>query len=389
MNKELKDYLEKNHSIIRPEDESMEDLSIMDGDLKNNEIFLTGENHGVKANIELRIKFLKYYKEKTNFKYYLCELPYSMTYFLNTYLKTKDENILKDIYKPLKGTDAWNKDEYDYWGTLYEFNRGLPEDDRLILVGTDIEHQPQNGIRFMKYCLDKNNVSELINDLVEEFIDKDHITNEKVEDFYKKINEELGKNEDLYKDLLGEYYYKFKHVNNNLLNMFKVYTGTNFNGVRDVKMYENFLNLSACIPKGKYFGQLGLSHIFQRAFPNIAWLGSSLNKEGSRFKGKVLSIAYAYQNCRYLYPTTRRNYASSIDTLEPTIEEFKHFIDSDYVLFKLNGADSPFDRELIWPLEHKSPKGGVTTDYFQYLVVAKDSEAMQGFEISPPSSDIS
>ncbi len=359
----------------------MEDLSIMDGDLENNEIFLTGENHGVKANIALRIKFLKYYKEKTNFRYYLCELPYSMTYFLNTYLKTKDENILKDIYKPLKGTDAWNKDEYDYWGTLYEFNMGLPRDDRMILVGTDIEHQPQNAIRFMKYCLDKNHVWGLINDYVEEFTDKDDIINEEVEYFYKKINEELSQNEDLYKSLLGEYYYKFKHVNDNLLNMFKVYTGTNFNGIRDVKMYENFLSLSACLPKGKYFGQLGLSHIFQRAFPNISWLGSSLNKEGSRFKGKVLSIAYAYQNCRYLYPTTRRNYASSIDTLEPTIEEFKHFIDSDYALFKLNGADSPFDKELIWPLEHKAPKGGVTTDYFQYLVVAKDSEAMEGFNI--------
>ncbi len=77
----------------------------MDDDLKDGEIFLTGENHGIKANIELRTKFLKYYKERTNFKYYLCELPYSMTYFLNIYLETKDENILKDIYRPLKGTE--------------------------------------------------------------------------------------------------------------------------------------------------------------------------------------------------------------------------------------------------------------------------------------------
>lgn len=385
MNKKLKDYLEKSHSVIRPGAESMEDLSIMDDDLENNEMFLTGENHGVKANIELRIKFLKYYKKKTNFRYYLCELPYSTAYFLNTYLETKDENIPKDIYKPLKGTDAWNKDEYDYWGTLYEFNRGLPESDRITLVGTDIEHQPQNGIKFMKYCLDKNNVSGNINDYVEEFNNKDEITNEELECFYKKIEAELTENGGLYKNLLKEYYYKFEHVNNNLLNMLEVYTGTNFNGVRDIKMYENFLSLSACLnlstrsSKNKYFGQLGLSHIFQRAFPNIAWFGSSLSNEESQFKGKVLSIAYAYQNCRYLYPTTRRNYTSSIDTLDSSVEEFKHFINSDYTLFKLNGEESPFDKELIWPLEHKSPVGGVTTDYFQYLVVARDSEAMEGF----------
>lgn len=380
MNKELKDYLKKNYSIIDPKDESMKDLSIMDDDLKDGEMFLTGENHGVRANIELRIKFLKYYKGKTNFKYYLCELPYSMTHFLNIYLETKDENTLKDIYRPLKGTDAWNKDEYDYWGTLYEFNRGLPEDDRLTLVGTDIEHQPQNGIRFMKYCLDKNHVSGIINDHVEEFWNKSDITNEELEYFYGKIEEELTKNEDLYGDLLKEYYFRFKHVNNNLLNMLEVYTGSNFNGVRDKKMYENFLIFFNCLPKGKYFGQLGLSHIFQKSFPNIAWLGSSLNKEGSQFKGKVLSVAYAYRDCKYLYPTTRRNYVSSIDTLDPSITELEYFIDSDYTLFKLNGEGSPFSKELIWPLEHKSPVGGVTTDYFQYLVVAKDSGAMRGFD---------
>lgn len=375
----LKDYLEKNHSIIYPEDESMEDLSIMDDDTKDSEIFLTGENHGVKANIELRIKFLKYFKEKTNFRYYLCELPYSMTYFLNTYLETKDENILNDVYEPLKGTDAWNKDEYDYWGSLYKFNKKLPEDDRIILVGMDIEHQPQNAIRFMKYCLDRNHVSGIINDYVEEFINKDNIADEELECFYEKIKKEITENEDLYKNLLKEYYFKFKHVNNNILNMLEAYTGNNFNGVRDKKMYENFLIISDYLLRDKYFGQLGLSHIFQKPFPQISWFGSSLNKEGSQFRGKVLSVAYAYQNCRYLYPTTRRNYESSINTLDPSIEEFKHFIDNDYTLFKLNGEGSPFKKELIWPLEHKSPIGGVTTDYFQYLVVARDSEAMKGF----------
>ncbi|MFW5649644.1 MAG: hypothetical protein ACOCG5_11195 [Candidatus Alkaliphilus sp. MAG34] len=381
MNKELKMYLEKNHSAICPEDESMKDLSIMDDDLKNSEIFLTGENHGVKANIELRIKFLRYYKERTNFKYYLCELPYSMTYFLNKYLETKDEDILKNIYEPLKGTDAWNKDEYDYWGYLYEFNKKLPEDDRITLIGPDIEHQPQNAIRFMKYCLDKKHVSGTINDYVEEFLDKDDIADEELEDFYKRIRGELVQNENLYRDLLGEYYYKFEHVNNNLMNRLEVYTGNNFNGVRDIKAYENFLYITAGLPEDKYFGQLGLSHIFQKSFPQIAWFGSSLNKEGSQFRGKILSVAYAYQNCRYLYPTTRRNYESSIDTLEPSIEEFSQFIDSDYTLFKLNGEDSPFSRELIWPLEHKSPVGGVTTDYFQYLVVARDSKAREGLNV--------
>ena len=378
MNKKLKDYLEKNYRVIYPNDESMKDLSIMDNDLKNKEIFLTGENHGVKANIELRIKFLKYFKEKTNFKYYLCELPYSMTYFLNTYLKTNDESIIENIYEPLKGTDAWNKDEYDYWKYLYKFNQELSETDKIILVGIDIEHQPQNAFNFMIHCLDKNCVSEKVLDYVKRFGKGHDIMDKELKHLCKKISRELAENERLYRNSLKEYYDKFKHVNNNLLNAIESYSGNNFNGVRDKKMYKNFLKIYSCLPKDKYFGQLGLSHIFQKSFPNIAWFASSLEKKESQFKGKVLSIAYAYKNCRYLYPTTRRNYVSSIDTLEPSIKEFGYFIGNDYTLFKLDRDESPFNKKLIWPLEHKSPTGGVTADYFQYLMVIKDSEAMEG-----------
>ncbi len=381
MDKDIKNYLERNHSIIHIENGSMEDLSIVDDDLKNKEIFMTGENHGVKANTELRTKFLKYFKEKTNFKYYLCELPYSMTYFLNRYMKTGDESIIENIYEPLKGTDAWNKDEFDYWKYLYQFNRGLSENDKIILVGVDIEHQPRNAFNFMRYCLDKNDVSGVINDYVEELGDIGSTIDEDLEDICKKIGSELIENKNLHKNFPGEYYHGFKHVNNNVLNAIETYLGTNFNGVRDMKMYENFMDIYSRLPEDKYFGQLGLSHIFQKSFPHINWFGSSLDGEDSGFKDKVLSIAYAYKDCRYLYPTTRKNYTSSIDTLDSSIPEFEYFINSNYTLFKLNGEDSPFDEELIWPLEHKSPVGGATTDYFQYLVVAGNSDAMEGFEI--------
>lgn len=334
MDKRLKKYLRENHSEIYSKDESMEDLSVMDSDLKDYEIFLVGENHGVKANVELKIKFLKYFKRKTNFKYYIYELPFSMTYFLNKYLETGNDEILKDVYKPIRGTYAWNKDEYNYWKALYKYNIRLPKDDRIIIIGIDIEHQPKNAFKFMEYCLDKG------------------------------------------------YYSKFKHVNNNLLNMLEVYESNNFNGTRDEKLYENFLSISSHLPKGKYFGQIGLSHVFQRSFPYVNWFASSLNKESSPFKGKILSVAYAYENCKYLNPTKRKNYVSHINTLDPSIVEFKDFINSEYTIFKLNQKNSPFNEKLIWPLIHKFPEAGVTTDYFQYLLVIKDSEEMEGFKVN-------
>ncbi len=150
---QLKKYLMNNYNKIIMGEEDIQSLSIIDEDLRDKEIFLTGENHGVKANVELRMKFLKYFKEKIDFKYYLCELPYSTAYFINMYLKTGNEDILKEVYTALKGTDAWNKDDYFHWKEVYKYNETLSKDRKITIVGIDIEHQPINALKFMEYCL--------------------------------------------------------------------------------------------------------------------------------------------------------------------------------------------------------------------------------------------
>lgn len=379
MNTELRDYLNINHNLIKIEDKSFESLSILDSELDKKEIFLAGENHGVKANGELRMKFLKYFKEKTNFKYYLCELPYSLTSILNRYLQTGDEKILEDVYIVLKGTDAWNKDEYNHWKELYKFNNNLCQEDKIVPIGIDIEHQAKNAFEFMAYVLNKSNIPEKIKKDIREIKDKEEVSYEEIKIFNKKVNEELTSHEEFYKKFLKEDYFYLILVNDNLLNMVEVYSSNNFDGIRDEKMGKNFIKLFNKLDKSKYYGQIGLSHIFQRSFPYVNWFASFLNGEESSFKGKVLSIAYAYQESRYLYPTNRRNYLGFINTLEPSIEEFQSFIDDGYTIFKLDQDGSPFSEKLIWPLQHKNPIKGVTSDYFQYLVVIKGSEGMEGF----------
>lgn len=50
-------------------------------------------------------------------------------------------------------------------------------------------------------------------------------------------------------------------------------------------------------------------------------------------------------------------------------------------LFKLNGRDSPFDKKLLWPIVHKIPEGGVTTDYFQYIILIRNSKALTSLKV--------
>ena len=142
----LEEYLLNNYSIVNLEgDKGFVDLSILDSNLEGKEIFFTGEHHGVKANSELNMKFIKYLKEKTDFKYYLCESSYSKAYFINKYLETGDINFLESVYKPLKGTFGWTKDSYNHWKDLYEYNQTLPIEKRIQVVGVDIEHQIANA----------------------------------------------------------------------------------------------------------------------------------------------------------------------------------------------------------------------------------------------------
>ncbi len=100
-----KDYLKDNYSgIYLRNAQDISDLNVLDNDIKEKEIFLTGETHANSANCKLKMKFLKYFKEKTNFKYLLCEYSYSEACYLNDYLKSGDVAILENIFKPIKGT---------------------------------------------------------------------------------------------------------------------------------------------------------------------------------------------------------------------------------------------------------------------------------------------
>ena len=381
MDKNLLNYLKQNHISLNLTSETSLNLDIMDEDVRNNEIFLTGENHGIKMNTRLKIEFLKYFKRKIDFKYLITELPASVTYFINRYLKTGDKNILKDIYKGLKGTDAWNLEEYNFWIQLYNLNKKLPSEERILALGIDIEHQVENALKFMKHFLNTKELPSPVLEWIENLEEGEKLRDDKkVLEFHSRVKKELDTNKSSYKRELGEKYFLLSHINDNILNKVEVYGSNNFDGIRDNKIYKNFLNLIKGKKNKKFFGQIGLSHVFQKSFPNIDWFGKSLSEE-SQFKGRVISIAYAYRDCKYLYPTKRRDYIGKIETMNRSLEEFNPFLDEDLSLFKLNSKKSPFHNDLIWPLEHKIPNGGVTTDYFQYLLVIKNSREMGSLKL--------
>lgn len=384
---EVKEYLKNNFTEINIEKENeFQDLAILNDDLKDKEIFFTGENHGIKVNELLDMKFLRLFKEKVDFKYYLCELSYSDAYFLNKYLESGDIKILENIYKPLKGTFAWNKESYDHWKKVYEFNKTLPQDRKIQVVGVDIEHQIQNALRYMTTILPNKEVPNEIASKINELNDrwnsleniKENINPKELVDFSEGLKKDLQKKEGIYKNYLGENYFGFKLVNDNILYTNEAYSVNDkeFNKVRDKRIYENFKKVYDNLPKGKYYGQWGLNHIFQKDQAGVKWAAAAMNEKGSSLENKVLSIAYIYENCKFMNKTSDRNYSvADINTNNSNV--FNDITTKDCAMFKLNGKDSPFSQNLIWITSDYIPKNGVTTDFYQYLILVKNSQATE------------
>jgi erythromycin esterase-like protein len=377
-------FLKDNYSSIDASDNNdFSTFKLLDSSLKDKEVFFTAENHGAAVNSELELKFIKYLKEKVGIKYCLLELSYSDGEMLNKYLATGDESILEEMYKPLKGTFAWNKQSYSIWGKLYEFNKSLPEGEKIKIIGIDIEHQYANAIRYMNSLIPDKNPPEEIKDIVSKVSEMyTNINTNQSSDIYGefsiKLSESIKSNSKVYKEYFGEKLFAFELVNENIIAQVKAYKDDiSFDEIRDAQMYDNFKKIYTRIPKGKFYGQWGLNHAFQKAQNNVNWLASLMNNSDSPVKGKVLSIAYLYDNCdimtRGKYGTTKlTSYRSTEKILEPFTKE-------DITLFKLTGNKSPFQQEVIWPFDVKNagiiPREGVTTDYFQYMILIKNSKA--------------
>ncbi|MBU5225103.1 erythromycin esterase family protein [Clostridium senegalense] len=381
----MQEYLKKNYSSVDLEDESeFKDLAIMDSDIEGKEIFFTAELHGTKANEQLNMKFLKYFKEKTDFKYYLCELSYSDAYFINKYLETGDIKILEDIYKPLKGTFAWNKDSYNHFKKLYEYNNTLPKESRIQVVGVDIEHQPINAYKFLVDVLPDKEAPKEIKSVIDKIKNKFNDSGEFDKTFAQCSNElqkNIEKNENTYKEYLGENFTGFNLVNLNVLNSVEAYKHEDYvdwNNTRDNLIYKNFQILQNELPKGKYYGQWGLDHTFQSKEKDIMWFAAYLNSDDSIFKDKILTVIYNYDNCDMMGITDTMEYTTNeLNIMYPQIKETNDLLDSNLNIYKLTSENSPFSETPMYYTFNGEEIEANMLDFFQYIVCIRDSKATE------------
>ncbi len=170
---------------------------------------------------------------------------------------------------------------------LYEYNQSLPEEDRIILVGVDIEHQPKISFDYIKDILPEEEPPEEIEMIINDLKHKNSV-------YYEDILDSLNNDREIYMDYLGDDYIGFSLVVENMKNMRIAYDARdeNWNQVRDEMMYNNFKILDDNLDDGIYFGQWGgMQHIFQGEFDDVDWFASRIN-DTEKYKEKILLLIF-------------------------------------------------------------------------------------------------
>jgi hypothetical protein len=202
----------------------------------------------------------------------------------------------------------------------------------------------------------------------------------KNEDSFRKVIEplqnDIKKNQDIYSKYLGDKFFGFNIVVDNVINCLNSYTPQLDYGIREQSIYSNFKRIYSNLPKGKYFGQFGFEHVYQKFCITQNFLGKEdrfatyLNKDDSPVKNRVLSIVYGYKDCFRTAVESDYQEVAMTYTLADT-NTINKYSKTDITIFKLNGANSPFSKKIYFVTD---PTDGVTTDYFKYVILIKNSK---------------
>lgn len=294
--------------LIIEENIILDEISLLDEDLIDYSIFLTGEVHGVSSNADLGLSFLKFFNGKVGIDYYLSEMPYSMSFYINKYLSSGNYDILENVILSHKGTKAWSEEKLEFWINLYKYNQTLEVEEQISVIGIDVERDSLLAYKCLVELIpDKKVPAEIYEMVIEipaivEQLESSFQNEYKAEKHSRLIIKSINEYKDIYLNYFGEDFVYFELVNKNVVNYKETQNVSNdpieHYNMRDSIIYSNFIALDEKLGSGKYYGQWGLAHIFKSESNGINWFAALLNNKNPNYSNKVYSIGYNYIDCK-------------------------------------------------------------------------------------------
>ena len=323
----------------------------MEKELSQKEVFLFGEIHATKTNYDLKLRYITYLAKYHDLRYILIESGFSTGEILNLYLQNNDEEILTDILSSYNGSFIQSEDTRKFVEDISVLNETLPTGKKLQFVGIDAEQNPVSvGVYMKSFFPKETKPSKNIKSYVEA-INSNNVINMN-EEFMQSLNSALFTYKDDFEEYLGTGYEEFLHCITNAIDL--IVDGYNIN--RDEVLTQNFIHAYKTLPKGKYFGQLGILHVINSDEPNN--FANMLRNEIPALQDKVFTCAYRYADSFFLHP--RNGNMEIIDFSAPKIFKTKN----DTIFYN---KEQTKNIQFVMEEKHKPER------YADYMVLIKKS----------------
>lgn len=352
-------------------------------------VFLAGEYHAQTKGYQSKKMLIQYLHENQDVDYLICELGMGQGFLLDDYIQTGNEENLIFMMEELEGTLAYTQDEYQFWKWLYDYNQQQPENDKLHIIGLDIEFQKKTSARGLSLLLDNSvTPAEEIQPLIERIKESDGTA-------VKEFPQTLEKYPEQMKEVFGENFPWAEQYAKNVAATNQFYDWmeegkTNFHQIRDDKMTDNLFFAMEQLPENaKFFGQFGAEHILQSEMittfvlqENYNRFAMQLQEDDSPVKGEVCSIYLVFLQ-KSQSPRSTNYYL--MNESEIPVDSFQDYFAQD-TFIPLDEKGSPFTRygeEQVQDREGSDNKAAMgLTDYFQKILLLPDSEACEPYQKS-------
>ncbi len=329
-------------------------------DFENYNVYLVGENHAISKNTDIQLSFIKFLHKSYGVRFVISELGYCDSIIENEFLKTGDKSLLNKRIESVRGTFGYTKENYDFYTKLYDYNQTLPENDRIVLIGIDVQHNWREGLEVIKPFL--NNSKEMSAEVkaVSDIINKEGLTHTEL----KSALDIISKDNFKFKQYLSENYLNFWFGIRSIWQSMVFYDNDDFS-VREQFIHENMRDIYTELGMNKCFGMFGGSHTrLDGMFDEDKSIANYLNTEFQPTKNKVLSIMCMYENSYYMGRGTGNSFP-----VEPNYGKTLNRTLADAVKGEVGICSTgqiPFEE-------------GKLSDMFQYMLCIKNSPASKPY----------
>lgn len=336
--------------------------------LDNYNIYFIGEVHGVAKNYDAELLFLKHLNKTQGVRHIMLETGFCSAQLISVYMQTGDTQYLERVFNNLAGTMSFSQESFNYFVNIYEYNQTLPEDERLVFTGVDVQHQFAVGVYYLTLLLPEEAVPpEEISGCIAALNAVGRFGGYTGFDF-NSLEASISAFRELYEEFLGDSFYNFQTSIRNIRQGIDYLSSGAADAfpLRERYITWNFIEHYERLDIYKCFGSFGAMHTDLSGYAGESWtpsLAKWLNGRYERTSGKVASITLMYAGCNYI-DNERTGNAAGRPVTQNTLDD-PYVLDAfsdNLTFFRLDNDGSPFVADG-------------TAAHSQYWLLVKDSPA--------------